>query len=144
MLVLFIYLNFLSRNNGSSNNPQLDDVSRVFKAESPPPTAEYTPKPLKRGRPRTVTSEDAILKSAPKRHCAKSTEEYRDKRDRNNVAVRKSRQRSRQKQSETEDRVQSLQAQNSALQKKVDLLSKELNVLKSLFTNVGAPPGPTN
>ncbi|KAK3576390.1 hypothetical protein CHS0354_018937 [Potamilus streckersoni] len=78
-----------------------------------------------------------------KRLPEKDTEEYFDKRARNNVAVRKSREKAKQRQQETEERVQQLASENEQLQKKVDLLSKELHVLKSLFINVGASL-PTN
>ena len=68
----------------------------------------------------------------------KGTEEYVEKRARNNVAVRKSRAKAKQKQRETEGRVKSLLEHNDQLQKKVDSLTKELNVLKGLFVNIGA------
>ncbi|XP_077982774.1 uncharacterized protein LOC144437655 [Glandiceps talaboti] len=85
------------------------------------------------------------LKSAPagkaivkgKRMIDKESEEYRQRRQRNNVAVRKSREKSKQKQSETQRKVSDLQEENDRLQKKVELLTKELTVLKTLFTNVG-------
>ncbi|KAL4234061.1 hypothetical protein ACF0H5_005715 [Mactra antiquata] len=72
-----------------------------------------------------------------KREPPKDTPEYFEKRARNNVAVRKSREKAKLKQGETETRVQQLSNENDRLQKKVDLLTKELNVLKSLFINVG-------
>jgi len=75
--------------------------------------------------------------SRKRRMPKKDTEEYRDRRDRNNVAVRKSRDKAKQRQRETEEKVGELTAKNEALQKKVDLLSKELTVLRGLFTNVG-------
>ena len=106
-------------------------------SNNPKTVIEY-PLPVTRGRPRTVTSPTAPIKKSKKR-VANTTEEYRDHRDRNNVAVRKSRTKSKSKQNETEERVHDLQAQNIALQTKVDLLSKELQVLKSLFTNVAVP-----
>lgn len=73
-----------------------------------------------------------------KREPPKDTPEYFEKRARNNVAVRKSREKAKLRQGETETRVSQLISENERLQKKVDLLSKELNVLKSLFINVGA------
>lgn len=73
-----------------------------------------------------------------KREPAKDTTEYFEKRARNNVAVRKSREKAKLRQDVTEKRVADLQCENERLQKKVDLLSKELHVLKSLFVNVGA------
>jgi len=73
-----------------------------------------------------------------KREPPKNTEEYYQKRARNNVAVRKSREKAKLRQGETEGRVNDLVSENERLQKKVDLLSKELTVLKSLFINAGA------
>lgn len=69
--------------------------------------------------------------------CEKETEDYRDRRTRNNIAVRKSRDKAKRRQVETEEKVRTLTSENDRLQKKVDLLSKELTVLKGLFTNVG-------
>nr|BAD16556.1 CCAAT enhancer binding protein [Lymnaea stagnalis] len=73
-----------------------------------------------------------------RRHVEKGTMEYVEKRARNNVAVRKSRAKAKEKQRETEGRVKGLMDQNHQLQKKVDMLTKELTVLKGLFLNVGA------
>ncbi|ESO83085.1 hypothetical protein LOTGIDRAFT_59355, partial [Lottia gigantea] len=68
-----------------------------------------------------------------KKAVVKGSEEYTDKRYRNNVAVRKSRAKAKERQKTTESRVQELGAENDKLQKKIDLLTKELNVLKGLF-----------
>lgn len=90
-------------------------------------------------QPESSNTERTTLKAPKKkrRMPKKDTEEYRDRRDRNNVAVRKSRDKAKQKQQETEEKVGELTARNEALQKKVDLLNKELTVLRGLFTNVG-------
>lgn len=88
-------------------------------------TKEPAPGPTRKGK-------------SKKRFPAKGSEEYVEKRARNNIAVRKSRTKAKQRQAETEGRVKILTDENERLQKKVDLLSKELNVLKSLFLNVGA------
>ncbi len=63
----------------------------------------------------------------------KESDEYKQRRQRNNVAVRKSRDRSRQKAQETQVRVQELKEENQQLENKVMLLSKELSLLKDLF-----------
>ena len=76
-------------------------------------------------------------KHKKKRMPDKGTNEYRQKRDRNNVAVRKSREKSKMRVHETEERVKELEDENQRLQSKITLLSKELNVLKSLFTSAG-------
>ncbi len=77
-----------------------------------------------------------------KRALDKESEEYKQRRERNNVAVRKSRDKAKIKHKETEQRVQELTDENDRLNKKCDLLTKELNVLKGLFSNIGAslPP----
>ena len=76
----------------------------------------------------------------PKKKVEKDSEEYREKRNRNNVAVRKSRNKSKIKVMETERRVKELEEENGQLQNKIALLTKELNVLKSLFSSAGVNP----
>lgn len=73
-----------------------------------------------------------------RRQVPKGSEEYKEKRARNNVAVRKSRAKAKEKQRMTESRVKELADQNEQLQKKVEMLTKELTVLRGLFVNVGA------
>ena len=80
----------------------------------------------------------------PKKHQVdKNSSEYRMKRDRNNVAVRKSREKSKLRVQDTEKRVKELEEENTQLQSKIALLSKELNVLKSLFTSAGVSQPPS-
>lgn len=68
---------------------------------------------------------------------SKDDEEYARKRERNNVAVKKSREKAKHRIQETQIRVEQLSKENEELQTKVTLLSKELNVLRALFTNGG-------
>lgn len=72
-----------------------------------------------------------------KKLTEKGSKEYREKRERNNVAVRKSREKNRQQIMETQQRVKELEDENSALQSKITLLTKELKVLKDLFASAG-------
>ncbi|CAG0920445.1 unnamed protein product [Notodromas monacha] len=72
----------------------------------------------------------------------KRSDEYRRRRERNNIAVRKSREKAKQRSRETEDKVNGLARDNDRLRKRLDLLSKELNVLRSLFSTVGVVPEP--
>lgn len=58
---------------------------------------------------------------------------YRAKRERNNVAVRKSREKKKQREQETEKRVKELSDENASLVGKVELLTKQLATIKSLF-----------
>lgn len=74
----------------------------------------------------------------------KGSEEYMVKRERNNVAVRKSRTKAKLKHIETQMRVGELTEENEQLRNRVASLQKELNALKSFITyncpnNVKAP-----
>lgn len=66
----------------------------------------------------------------------KGTQEYKEKRDRNNVAVKKSREKTRDKAKQTVDRVAKLREENKMLEQQVEILSKELTILKDLFKMV--------
>ncbi|KAL1512650.1 hypothetical protein ABEB36_002209 [Hypothenemus hampei] len=61
------------------------------------------------------------------------SDEYRKRRDRNNLAVKRSRVKSKQKTQETVNRVTELRNENSVLEEKVKTLTKELSFLKELF-----------
>ena len=81
--------------------------------------------------------------SASKKKMAdKNSNEYLEKRERNNIAVRKSRIKTKQRVQETEQRVKELEDENTQLQSRITLLMKELNVLKSLFASAGVPHPP--
>jgi len=67
--------------------------------------------------------------------CDKESEEYRLKRARNNIAVRKSRFKSKMKSVQTEQKVQELTDENKRLQNKVEYLTKELTVLRNLIAS---------
>lgn len=104
-------------------------------------TSEELPReqPSSRQRGKSRNTLKATPPSKSKRRCAdKDSNDYLERRARNNVAVRKSRDKAKLRQVETEGRVKELTQENDKLQKKVDLLTKELTVLKGLFINVGA------
>lgn len=64
---------------------------------------------------------------------AKSSDEYRQRRERNNAAVKKSRFKSKQKTLETQKRVDQLKEENSSLEDKVQTLKRELAFMKAIF-----------
>jgi hypothetical protein len=110
---------------------------------SPPPLQENisTPPRSNRGRPRSSTSTlkaPSPLANDRRRRVPKDSDEYKNRRERNNIAVRKSRDKAKYKQEQTEDKLKALSDHNEDLIKKVDLLTKELTVLKGLFVNIGA------
>jgi hypothetical protein len=110
----------------------------------------YTSGPSRSASPLFSPGRKATSKSGSARRPRpvpdKNSEEYRQKRFKNNIAVRRSRMKSKAKSEELQTKVKELTTENDRLNKKVELLSKELTVLKSLFTNVGkqAPPGLAN
>ncbi|XP_061404634.1 CCAAT/enhancer-binding protein gamma-like [Lethenteron reissneri] len=63
----------------------------------------------------------------------KNSDEYKRRRERNNIAVKKSRIKSKEKAEETQRRVNELKEENERLEAKIQTLSKELVVLKELF-----------
>jgi len=67
----------------------------------------------------------------------KNSETYRAKRERNNIAVRRSREKKKQREIENEMRVQELTDENTTLQSRLDVVLKEMKLLKSLYQNIG-------
>ncbi len=59
--------------------------------------------------------------------------DYVSKRARNNEAVKRSREKARQRARETHDRVSKLKQENERLEERIKLLSKELTFLKDIF-----------
>lgn len=64
---------------------------------------------------------------------SKSSEEYRQRRERNNAAVKKSRFKSKQKTLETQRRVDQLKDENSQLERRVETLQRELEFMRNIF-----------
>lgn len=64
---------------------------------------------------------------------SKSSDEYRQRRERNNAAVKKSRFKSKQKTLETQKRVNQLKDENSQLERRVETLTRELNFMRNIF-----------
>jgi len=69
----------------------------------------------------------------PAEFDAESDSEYRQRRERNNIAVKKSREKSRARAQMTSDKVEELRRENTELEGKVNILSKELELLKDLL-----------
>uniref|UniRef100_A0A6B2EGJ6 Putative ovary c/ebpg transcription factor n=1 Tax=Phlebotomus kandelakii TaxID=1109342 RepID=A0A6B2EGJ6_9DIPT len=60
-------------------------------------------------------------------------EDYRKKRERNNQAVKKSREKTKQTTMETHKRVDNLRVENRVLENEISNLKKKLKLLKELF-----------
>lgn len=70
----------------------------------------------------------------------KDSEEYRNKRIRNNIAVRKSREKANQRKREIEEKNRALLKENENLKKRLESLTEELTMMKSLVNNFGVSP----
>lgn len=68
-----------------------------------------------------------------KKFVDKSSAEYRLRRERNNVAVRKSRDKAKMRNIETQQKVVELTADNERLRRRVEHLSRELDTLRGIF-----------
>ena len=64
---------------------------------------------------------------------SKKSEEYRQRRERNNAAVKKSRYKTKQKTMETQRRVEQLKDENAQLERRLESLSRELNLMRDIF-----------
>ncbi|XP_043945881.1 CCAAT/enhancer-binding protein beta [Protopterus annectens] len=74
-----------------------------------------------------------------KKSVDKHSDEYRIRRERNNIAVRKSRDKAKLRNIETQHKVLELTAENERLQKKVEQLTRELSTLRNLFKQIPEP-----
>jgi len=80
------------------------------------------------------------IKKCHKKNVNKLSDEYRRRRERNNIAVRKSREKAKVRTKETEDRVKLLARDNDKLRRQIDVLSRELNWLKNVYPKLGVIP----
>ncbi|XP_075688392.1 CCAAT/enhancer-binding protein gamma [Rhinoderma darwinii] len=95
---------------------------------SSPPTPQLVPLNSEGGGKATPPSKNKKVQ-----RMDRGSEEYRLRRERNNMAVKKSRLKSKQKAQDTMQRVNQLKEENERLEAKIKLLTKELSVLKDLF-----------
>jgi len=97
----------------------------------------------KYGEPSSLTLEDS--KKSPKKlqnliskkDVGRDTDEYKQKRERNNIAVRKSREKAKKRLRSNESRINELNNENQQLKKQIEVLSKMLNGLKLLLNTFG-------
>ncbi|CAF0881016.1 unnamed protein product [Brachionus calyciflorus] len=129
------------------NKPKAE-IKRLGTNKNTPSQSGVTEKP-KRGRKPTplnqdpnvkLTKKQLLMKNSEKpvvcfgnKVVEKNTDEYTKRRESNNEAVKKCRQKLLEKQKEREDRMKKLQDENKVLTNTVDKLSQELNVLKNII-----------
>lgn len=101
---------------------------------TPPPTPVPSPhqhQHPQQGGPKLLDQQRGGGKS--KKYVDKSSPEYRLRRERNNVAVRKSRDKAKMRNMETQHKVVELTADNDRLRRRVEHLTRELDTLRGIF-----------
>lgn len=139
------FANSCSQAPTSTTNTSFANYNNGVSSSTPHPSDQMGPiLPFNMGGPlpslKSFASTPKYLSNPKKKSDQKSGDDYRRRRERNNVAVRKSREKAKMRTRETEDRVKILARENERLQKKVELLQEELSVLRSLFSSVGVLP----
>ncbi|XP_071973344.1 CCAAT/enhancer-binding protein alpha [Engystomops pustulosus] len=81
----------------------------------------------------STSSSSSETRGKSKKWVDKSSNEYRVRRERNNIAVRKSRDKAKMRNAETQQKVLELSSENDKLRKRVDQLSRELETLRGIF-----------
>ncbi|KAM5137973.1 CCAAT/enhancer-binding protein alpha isoform 1-T6 [Mantella aurantiaca] len=81
----------------------------------------------------TSSSSSSETRGKSKKWVDKSSTEYRVRRERNNIAVRKSRDKAKMRNAETQQKVLELSNENDKLRKRVEQLSRELETLRGIF-----------
>ncbi|XP_030623188.1 CCAAT/enhancer-binding protein delta [Chanos chanos] len=96
------------------------------------PTPPTTPEPISTRTP-AHPAHRRIGKEKGKKTVDKYSPEYRQRRERNNIAVRKSRDKAKQRNLEMQQKLIELSAENTRLHKTVDQLTRELTSLRNFF-----------
>ncbi|MEQ2159492.1 hypothetical protein GOODEAATRI_023466 [Goodea atripinnis] len=115
-----------------STSGSLGNISTASSTCSSPPG---TPAPSGKSRSPSHGGKSSGGKS--KKRLDKDSEEYRQRRERNNLAVRKSRDKAKIRNLETQQKVLELAVENDRLQKRVEQLSRELATLRNLLSATG-------
>ncbi|XP_067905119.1 CCAAT/enhancer-binding protein alpha [Heterodontus francisci] len=99
---------------------------------TPPPTPVPSPQQHLLN-PASASLKQQLGAAKAKKSVDKSSLEYRLRRERNNIAVRKSRDKAKMRNVETQHKVIELNSDNARLRKRVEHLSRELETLRGLF-----------
>jgi hypothetical protein len=91
----------------------------------------------KENYPRKLKKGEFLMQAKHNEEEGGVDETYWRRRQRNNAAVKRSRDKARQRQKESQRRLAELTAENHRLQMKADVLLKELSLLRGLFPAVG-------
>uniref|UniRef100_A0A8D3BEI5 BZIP domain-containing protein n=1 Tax=Scophthalmus maximus TaxID=52904 RepID=A0A8D3BEI5_SCOMX len=99
----------------------------------------HAPRHLRPGRDFSHFLLPTLRAPLTKRSLSKDSAEYRLRRERNNVAVRKSRDKARRRIQLTQQRAMQLQEENQKLQMRIGQLTQELDTLKHILSQRHMP-----
>uniref|UniRef100_A0A8D2KUV8 CCAAT/enhancer-binding protein n=1 Tax=Varanus komodoensis TaxID=61221 RepID=A0A8D2KUV8_VARKO len=103
------------------------------------PTPPTSPEPPGSASPSSYSSRSSASSSsggkerAAKKCVDRFSPEYRQRRERNNIAVRKSRDKAKRRNQEMQQKLVELSSENERLHKKIDQLTRDLNSLRHFF-----------
>eukprot|EP00061_Rhincodon_typus_P013864 g40496.t1 len=97
------------------------------------PTGQPTPPTSPEPSSANSHGRSAPGKEKAKKPVDRQSSEYRQRRERNNIAVRKSRDKAKQRNIEMQQKVIELNAENDRLHKKIEQLSSELAIMRNFF-----------
>ncbi|MBN3309869.1 CCAAT/enhancer-binding protein alpha [Amia ocellicauda] len=100
---------------------------------TPPPTPVPSPHHQHNSHGGSMKMMSGGDRSKSKKHVDKNSNEYRLRRERNNIAVRKSRDKAKMRNVETQQKVLELASDNDRLRKRVEHLTRELETLRGIF-----------
>ncbi|XP_014345422.1 CCAAT/enhancer-binding protein delta [Latimeria chalumnae] len=97
------------------------------------PTGQPTPPTSPEPSPSSSTKSSHLGREKGKKCLDRFSPEYRQRRERNNIAVRKSRDKAKQRNMEMQQKLIELTAENDSLHKRIDQLTRELTSLRNFF-----------
>lgn len=125
---------YISSSNGTSENDSDDDINvEVLDFNAQRLKAALIKLEQSKSDEISHRNELKSPRSKSRKTMSKGSEEYLVKRERNNVAVRKSRTKAKLKHIETQMRVGELTEENDQLRNRIASLQKELDTMKSFF-----------
>ncbi|XP_072297747.1 CCAAT/enhancer-binding protein delta [Eucyclogobius newberryi] len=100
------------------------------------PTPPTTPEPVSSAVSSTKSSPRKAGKERGKKSVDRYSMEYRQRRERNNIAVRKSRDKAKKRNMEMQHKMLELGAENDRLHKTIEQLTRELTGLRDFFKQI--------
>lgn len=112
-------------------------VSLAAATQPTPPTSPEPPRCSPGPSPAPGLARE---KGAGKRGPDRGSPEYRQRRERNNIAVRKSRDKAKRRNQEMQQKLVELSAENEKLHQRVEQLTRDLAGLRQFFKQLPSPP----